>query len=113
MNVEDMTVEELKALVESRAGAEAPASSVRHITVEGMEVCINEDAVKGWKAFRLASKLDGTVTSETIGTMMEFVALVTDTDEAAIVEHCGGESASFEDVVRVASEILMECSPKK
>lgn len=111
MNVEDMTFDELKALVESRAG-DSPASSVRHITVDGMGVAIDTDAVKSWRAFRLASKLDGTFDADTVDIMMQFIDLVTDTDETGIIEHCGGDRASLEDVVRVASLILTECYPK-
>lgn len=115
MEVENMTAEELYQLAAAKAGATddaAPASSTRHVTVDGLEVAINEKRIKSWQAFKIVSKLNGEFNMDTAQLMFEFISYVTDCDEAAIVEHCGGEDAQLEDVVRTAAQIINECYPK-
>lgn len=115
MEVENMTAEELYQLAAAKAGATddaAPANSTRHVNVDGLEVAINEKRVKSWRAFKMVSKLNGDLNPDSARLMLDFVSYVTDCDEDAIVEHCGGDDASMEDVIRTAAQIMNECYPK-
>ena len=111
MNVEEMSAEQLMALAQEKAG-DAPAASIRTVEVEGLVVQVDDAKTKSWPAFRILSGVVGDVTPESIESMMGFIALVTDVNEKTIVEHCGGDTASFEDVLRVASAIIGACYPK-
>ena len=52
------------------------------------------------------------ITAQTLPLIVEFVELVSDVDEAAIVEHYGGVKASMQDVMAVMSQIIQEAAPK-
>ena len=113
MNLEDMSREELIEAAK-KAGGETPAASDRYKTVEvdGLEVTVDMDKVRSWNMFKLVSQLDGELDARTVGLMFDIIKLATDVDEDAIVDHCGGDAASMEDVVRTASLIIAELYPK-
>lgn len=111
MNVEEMSAEQLMALAQTKA-EHVSATSTRTVEVDGLVVHVDDTKTKGWNAFRILSGVVGEVTPEAVDAMMAFIDLVTDTNEQAIIEHCGGDTATIEDVLRVASTIVEECYPK-
>lgn len=113
MNIEDMTAEQLMEAAKAKAGAETPASSMRIINIDGMEVQIDTKAIhSSWKVFRLGTQVEEGDFAQNIGTMMEIIENITNVNEAMIVEHCGGDSATIEDVMGVVTKILTEATPK-
>ena len=110
MNAEEMSPEQLMELARAKSGAMPPET--RTIEVDGLTVTIDGAKVMSWPAWRIASKVTGEVSVETVDAMMQFVALVSDVDEAAIVAHHGGDSAPIEDVIGTAARILEACYPK-
>ena len=108
MNIEDMTAEQLRELAAAKAQGDT-----REVDIDGLIVHIDSAKCKSWKAFKMFSSLSSDMDFESMQRMMDFIAFCTDTDEDAIVEHCGGENASIDDVVNVVAKIISECFPKK
>ena len=107
MDVTELSADELRRLADEKAGEEE-----RVFEVEGLTVRAYPAKCKSWKAVRIMSNVSGEFDIQAVQAMLDFVGLVTDVDEDAIVAHCGGDAASFEDVVRVVSLIVKECYPK-
>lgn len=108
MDVNDMTADELRKLADEKS-----SEPYREIEVDGLTVHVDNVKCKSWEAFKImASISDKKLNAETISTMVQFVELVTDVDEERIIEHCGGENASFESVLTLIAKIVNECQPK-
>lgn len=110
MNAEEMSPEQLMELARAKAGE--VHEGVRVVDVGGLSVSIDDAKARSWQAFRLVSRITSDVTPETVDAIMGFLAMATDVDEARLVEHCGGESASIEQVLELAARILEACYPK-
>ena len=106
MDVNELTSEELRKLADER-------SNVKTLDIDGLVVHVDTAAVKSWKAFRVASQITEDLTPQSLQVMIEYVELISDVNEQAIVSHCGGDNASLEDVVRTIARIINEASPKK
>ena len=110
MDAESMTTEELYALAQSKedSGAEA-----RTLDIEGLAVTVYPAKARTWKAYRiLRDAMHSPDDMQRFDALLALVAFATSVDEEAIIAHCGGDDASVEDVVRVASKIVAECTPK-
>lgn len=109
-----MTAEQLMELAAAKAGAEeVPASSRRE--VDGLAFEVDEKRLKSWRALRMMRGIVGNgegFSVEALDAMLGFIAYVTDLDEDAIVEHCGGDEAPMEDVVALVARIAAEIYPK-
>jgi len=105
MDVNELSADELRKLADEK-------STVRTIDVDGLVVHVDTAKCKSWHAFKIMSSVDAELNAETLQKMIDFIELVTDIDEQTIIEHCGGESASFESVVLTVSKIVSECYPK-
>ena len=92
----------------------ATKKNVKTVDIDGLTVHVNTDLCKSWKAYRLMLKFADadTIGPDSLPPMIEFVELVSDVDEEAIVEHCGGDSAPFESVMDVMGRIITEATPK-
>ena len=93
----------------------AKKSNIKTVDIDGLTVNIDEDVCKSWNAYRLMlqfCKDGGEITPDALPSIIAFVELVSDVDEAAIVEHCGGNSAPFESVMGVMARIISEAAPK-
>ena len=106
MDVTELTADELRELANQRSNAKT-------LDIDGLTVHVDSEKCKSWKAFRIMAQFTNGVTPQSLQTMIDFVELVSDVDEAAIVEHCGGDNASLEDVLNVISQIIVEATPKK
>lgn len=92
----------------------AKSTSVKTLDIDGLTVHIDTEICQGWTAYRLMCQFADKeqITAQTLPLIVEFVELVSDVDEAAIVEHCGGVKASMQDVMAVMSQIIQEAAPK-
>lgn len=109
MDVENLSREELLEIVKAVPTA---ASEWREVDVNGLAVCVNEKAAKSWKAFDLLSTIPEELTPLAVRKMVDFIELTTDVTEERLLEACGGEYASVDDVVTLASQIITHCYPK-
>lgn len=114
MRAEDMTAEQLMELAAAKAGAEeVPASSTRE--VDGLSFEVDERRMRSYRALRLMRAIvaqDGEFSVEALDAMIAFIEYVTDLDEDAIVEHCGGDEAPMEAVVALVARICAGLYPK-
>lgn len=97
------------------AGDRTTTGAWRDVEVDGFAFRVSDEAARSWKAFDLMADLAAegeNLTPLALRKMMRFVEFVTDADEGRILEACGGELASAEDVVRLVSKIAAECHPK-
>ena len=109
MDAESMTAEELYALARSKDGG----IESRTVDIEGLAVTVYPEKAKTWKAYRILSDaMHSPDDMKRFDSLLALVEYVTDVDEGAIIEHCGGDDAPIEDVVRIASKIVAECTPK-
>lgn len=104
----DLSYEELLEI----AKAKAPETSARTVDVDGLIVHVNDAAARSWKAFNIISEVDAELTPYSLRKMVEFIELVTDVDEAKMLETCGGELASVDDMATLAAKIVTYCYPK-
>ena len=105
MDVNELSADELRKLADEK-------SNVKTLDVDGLIVHVDMDKCKSWKAFRLMANMTSDLTPDTLQTMLDFVEAISDVDEDIIVEHCGGDDATLEDVVRTISTIIAESQPK-
>lgn len=110
MDVENLSYEELLELARSKAPT--AVSVWREVDVDGIHVRVNNNAVRSWKAFDLLSTIGDELTPLAVRKMVDFIELTTDMTEAKLLDLCGGEYASVDDVVQLASKIIMNCYPK-
>ena len=115
MNVEDMTAEQLFEAAAAKAGVDTPATSTSTKTVEvdGHEIVVDIAAVQSWPAFKVMQKIySGDSDMDRANGMLALIELVTDVDEARLLEMAGGQNAPFIAVLTMASKILAAIFPK-
>ena len=83
------------------------------VEVDGVKVKVDSAKLKSWRAFRTISRLESDATDfEKVDAAMDFVSYVTDLDEDAIVETCGGEDAPVDAVIGFVTRVIAGCYPK-
>lgn len=114
MNAEEMTAEQLMELAQAKAaGDELAASSSRVVDIDGVKVTIDVAKLQSWNAFNLIRGIENDENQlSKIDAAMRFVEYVSDFDEEAIVQHCGGDDAAASVVVAFAMRIIQGCYPK-
>lgn len=105
MDVNELSADELRKLADEK-------TTTRTLDIDGLVVHVDTEKCKSWNAFKIMSSIGIELDVHTMQKMIDFIELVTDVDEQTIIEHCGGESASFESVVLTVSKIVSECYPK-
>lgn len=109
MDVNNLSYEELLELAASKAPAR---DNTRTVDVDGLIVHVDDVAARSWKAFSIISECGEELTPYSLRKMVEFIELVTDVDEAKMLEICGGELASVDDMATLAAKIVTYCYPK-
>ena len=109
MDANELSYEELLALAKSKAPAN---DGLRTVDVDGLIVHVNDKAARSWKAFDIISQCGEELTPFTLRKMIEFIELVTDVDESKMLEICGGDYASIDDMALLAAKIVTHCYPK-
>ena len=101
------------AAAKNSAGA-LGTSPLRPVTVQGVEVHVDDSKAASWKAFKMVGVIsdpDAAVTAK-MQAMFDLIGYVTDTDEDEIVERCGGDDASVQNVMEFATALVAEAVPK-
>jgi len=109
MDANELSYEELLALAKSKAPVK---DDMRTVDVDGLIVHVNDKAARSWKAFDIISECGEELTPHSLRKMVEFIELVTDVDEAKMLDACGGEFASVNDMAMLAAKIVTYCYPK-
>lgn len=92
------------------AGTAAPA---RKEKVDGVAFEVYPEKLRTWRAVQIARQFSGDeVSVEKLMAMISLVELSTSLDEEAIVEHCGGQDAMFEDVLSFVADVVKAVFPK-
>ena len=87
--------------------------NTRIIEVEGMTITVDTVKTGSWGAFQLLKKArQETDELDQYQALVELIEYATDTTEAEVVEHLGGDNAQFLEVVRVMATIAGEIYPK-
>ena len=110
MDVDNLTREELLELLAEKKAE--PEDRWREVDVDGIAVRVDTRAVKSWKAFDIMAGIGDELTPQAIRRMVDFIEFTTDMTERKMLDLCGGDMASVEDVVELASKILSHCYPK-
>ena len=110
MNAEEMTAEQLMELAREKGG---PDTGAAEHEVDGVRFKVRPERLRSWTAVKMISQLrDGEVDLGKMLAMMDFVCFATDLDEGAILDHCGGEDAPFDDVMVFLADVSKAIFPK-
>lgn len=111
MNAEDLTYEELAALMEAKR-AEQP--EVGTVTVRGRTIRTYPHKLRQWRVFKLIGELDDEDVSEFVKAekACELLEIITDVKADDIIEELGGDEADAFDVLQLVLEIIQAVAPK-
>lgn len=81
-------------------------------TIDGLKVNIDQAKASDWHSFSLLRKANNADQFDQLAVLLELIEYITDVDEAAIVEHLGGDTAQASEVIELVSEIIKAATPK-
>ena len=89
-------------------------AKTKTVTIRGLEVTIDTEALEQWSAFEKLMVLGGEEATmmEKLQVSFRLVEEITDVSQEDIVEACGGTSAKTADVIAFVGEIIASVNSK-